>query len=434
MIAQIGHRLKVEKSDRVRTTSFAGLPLLTELAHRTGLIADLNAIPGLWKRDGRYGTADYLMSLALTLIAGGEGLDDTRVLRHDGGLGQLVLPDMPAANSQGDFLRRFSRRSLHKLSGAVTGLAVKNILPGQTLTLDMDSSLIESDKETARRTYEGFRGYNPMLAWLAEPGVFLAGLFRDGNASPQSHLRSLLRYCLRRLPAGVKLRLRSDSAGYRLDLIEECHKRGIEFAIRADLDTAVREAIEQIPETAWRLVVRGEDVFLLAETIHVPGGGNNRYNLPAFRLIVTRRTGQLELFKDPIRHLATLTSLPESFTTEQALDFYNGRGNAEKAIGELKNGFGLHGLPCADLNANAAYFQTCLLAYNLAQTFKRVALPMNWRSLGIKNLRFRLLCRAALVIRHARRLTLKVFNGFPFFEIFERARWAVLSPLPASAG
>lgn len=432
MIAQNLHRLKVEKSSQ-HLTSFAGLPLLSELAHQVGIIDRLDAIPGLWEREGLYKTSDYVMSLALTLIAGGEGLDDTRILRSDPGLGQLVFPNMPAANSIGRFLRRFNHSSLYRLGEAVSAQALANVGSYKTLTLDIDSTLIESEKDEAKKTYKGFDGYNPLLAWLAEPDVFLAGVFRDGNASPQSHLLPLVKYCHRRLPRDVKLQLRSDSAGYRLDLIDYCQQNGIPFAIGADLDPAVVEAIEHIPKKDWRLVVRGEDVFLLAETIHVPGGSASGTHLSACRLIVTQRANaQLELFEPAIRYRAILSDLDASLTTEQALDFYNARGTAEKAIGELKNGYGLCKLPCGQLFPNAAFFQIGLLAYNLVQTFKRFALPEGWKTFCIKNLRFRLLCQAAIVIRHARRIVLKLSAAFPNFSVFESARWAILAPQVAN--
>ena len=54
----------MEKSAE-RITSFAGLPLLTELAHQSKLIKDLDAVPGSWERHGRYATSDYVLSLAL---------------------------------------------------------------------------------------------------------------------------------------------------------------------------------------------------------------------------------------------------------------------------------------------------------------------------------------------------------------------------------
>lgn len=437
MIARKSRRWKVEKTART-VTSFAGLPLLSELAQHTGLTGDLDHIPGLWEREGRYRTSDYVLGLATTLIAGGEGLDDTRLLREDPGIKELVLPAVPAPNSLGDFLRRFDHRGIHRLGG-VNARQVRRHLSGgrlKFLTLDVDSTLVESQKKEARKTYKGFEGYNPLLAWLAEPNLFLAGLFRPGNASPQSHILSLLKSCRRLLAQGTKLRFRSDSAAYRLDVMEYCAKEDIEFSIGADLDPSVREAIEEIPEKKWRLVVNDKESFLLAETIHAPGGANSRQPLPAFRLIVTKKlSGQLELFKDPIKYRAIITNLPESLNDKQVLDHHNDRGCAEKAIGELKNGFGLDRLPCGQLLANAVFLQVCLIAYNLVQIFKQCALPRGWKKFGVKNLRFRLLCRAALVVSHARYLSLKLSESFPFFEVFEQARWAVINPgLAPAAG
>src|ERR1041384_6670081 len=100
MIKRNLHRLKVEKTTQ-QLTSFAGIPLLAELAHQIGLIEDLNKIHGLWERQSEYETADYVMSLALTLAAGGEGLDDVRQLQGDGGLKAMGMSDIPASNSLG---------------------------------------------------------------------------------------------------------------------------------------------------------------------------------------------------------------------------------------------------------------------------------------------------------------------------------------------
>ena len=242
MILKIGSRLQVQKSSR-KQTSFSGLPLLTELAHQSGVIKRLDSITGLFKRR-KYSCSDYVMELVLTLIAGGERLSDTRVVREDGGVRDLIFDRLPAANSLGRFLKRFTHRSIHHLAESSALLARMNLKPGQALTLDLDATLIESEKEKAKKTYKGFCGYNPVLAWLAEANVFLAGVFREGNASPQCHLVSLLKYCRKQLPTNIRLRLRSDSAGYRLDLIEYCYRHGIPFTIGAVLDPAVQEAID----------------------------------------------------------------------------------------------------------------------------------------------------------------------------------------------
>ena len=427
MIARNLHRLKVEKTS-ASVTAFAGLPLLTELAHTTGAIKRLDAIDGLWQRKSEYSTSDYIMGLAMTLAAGGETLDDTRLLRADAALCSLALPTLPAANTLGEFLRRFGNRSLYQLGEVVTAQALCNVRSGQDLTLDIDSTLIESDKATAKMSYKGVPGYNPLIAWLAGPDVFIGGVFREGNASPQTHILPLLKYCRKRLAPGSRFKFRSDSAGYKIEVMKYCDDTAIPFTISADINEAVREVIDLIPEKDWRLVIRGEDNFLLAETVYAPGRWPRSGGLPSFRLIATKKLGQLELFEDPVKRRAIITNLPAEYTAEGVLDFHNDRGNAEKAIGELKNGYGLNKLPCSELKANAAYFQAALLAYNLVATLKNKALPVGWKNFGIKNLRFRLLCQAAVVARHARRVIIKLSETYPFFDVFEQARWAVLAP------
>jgi hypothetical protein len=221
-------------------------------------------MPGIWRRCGAYKTSDYVMPLALSLIGGGETLDDLRLLRSDKGLAQLSLPDIPAANSVGDFLRRFGHKAIYRLGEIVTRQALFNIKSGQTLTLDIDSTLIESQKEQAKMCYAGYTAYNPLLAWIDEADVFIAGLFRNGNSSPQSHILRLLKHCRQQIAAGNPLRFRSDSAGYQRDIMQYCHDNGMDFTISADLDVSVREVIANIPRKDWRLVVYGHDTFLMA--------------------------------------------------------------------------------------------------------------------------------------------------------------------------
>lgn len=433
MIRQKPGSFKIEKSDS-SLTSFAGLPIISDLAHSCGLIRHLNAISGLWKRQRDYSTADHIMSLALTLIAGGERLDDTRLLRNDAIVSDLNITSIPSSNTAGIFLKRFSHRTIAALARAALVPAAFALKRLKTATIDIDSSLIESDKENAAFTYKKFSGYNPMLAWCPEAEVFLACLFRNGNASPQSHILETLKYCRDKFHEGTHLRLRSDSAGYQLKIMEYCEAQGLDFTITADLDVSVRDVIAAIPDKNWRLMIKDRETFMFAETVHAPGITNLRKKLPAFRLIVTRKLScQLELFKNIFVERAIISNFPEEYSAEDILKHHDARGNAEKAIEELKNGFALAKPPCGELAANAAYAQICVLAYNLVSLFKKAALPQDWAAYRIKNLRFRLLCGAALVVKHARNTVIKLHKNFTFFDVFERARWAVLSPELSSA-
>lgn len=415
--------LKIAKTS-LPLTSFAGLPLLVELAHQMGVWNAVNQIPGLQERERVHRPADYLISLVLTLAAGGDALDDVELLRGDPGLKKILGP-LAAPNSLGPFLRKFDRSALYGLSRLSSELALESLRRKNLseITLDIDSTLIEANKELARKTFEGFPGYNPLLAWVAEANVWLSGVFREGNSSPQSHLLPLLKRAERLLPMGTKLRFRSDSAGYQIKLMKRCHQRGHLFTITADLDTAVQEVIAHIPQSAWKIIETKKEVYALAETVHAPGQDKD---LPAFRLIVKRYlTGQLELFKSPLGHHVVISNAPADWSMEKVLQFHNARGTMEKAIGVLKNETGLAQLPCGTLLANAAYFQATLLTYNLLQLFKLHALPLDWYHFGWTKLRYRLIGQAALVVKHARDLVLKLARDYVYYPIFEQARWAV---------
>ena len=251
---------------------------------------------------------------------------------------------------------------------------------------------------------------------------------RDGNISPASNNASLLRKALRLLPKGLKLRFRSDSAGYQTKVVKICHQNNIEFAIRADMDLSIQKNIETIRKKDWKLIFRGSESYLIAETVHAPFQDKT---LPAYRLIVTRKISrQLELFKSPIKDSAILTNLPESeFSAEQVFDFYNKRGACEKAIGELKNGFGVSKVPCKEFLANSACLQIALIAYSLTQAFKIFCLPHSWFSFSVQTLRYRLIGQAALIVRHARRFLLKLSDSYSHFSVFQNARFSLLAPI-----
>ena len=57
------------------------------------------------------------------------------------------------------------------------------------MTVDQDATLLESRNQAALRSYEGERGYQPMLAVGAEMNLVLADEFRDGNVPAQQRLQ-----------------------------------------------------------------------------------------------------------------------------------------------------------------------------------------------------------------------------------------------------
>ena len=146
-------------------------------------------------------------SFVVLNAVGGECLDDFQHLRDDAGLKEMLGHEVPSPESARQFLNRFhSEEKLEQArdgrkpeqiafipeeADAQSGLGeVNRELVGElgrrcpdqrTATVDQDATIIESHKREALRTYEGERGYQPMLAVWAEMDVVLADEFRDGK-------------------------------------------------------------------------------------------------------------------------------------------------------------------------------------------------------------------------------------------------------------
>lgn len=417
-------RFKLDRTDSP-LTSFGGLPLVGTVAHSLGVMDRLGRLLPRRRRRSGYAGPEKVLSLALLQAAGGTALDDIDRLRGDEGLTRLLGRRVPSAETLGRFLRSATGSMVRGLTrgnhALVHAILRRRLL--RTLTIDVDATLIESRKREARKTYKGFRGYDPLLAHIAQLGLVLTGVFREGNASPNSHAHAFLNRCLRLVRGWAgKIRLRSDSAWYEARVLDRCHEAGVEFAVTADQDVAVREVIARIPEEAWKpLPPRfGEECFW-AETVHSLNQSRHAYRL----IVLRRKVRQADLFDGPWFHHAVITNI-ESHAAPAVLRWHRGRMGSENLLKELKEGFAVRHLPCGELRANAAYFQVGILAHNLVRALQLLTLPRSWQNLRIKTLRFRLLGVAGIVARHARSLLLKLPASYPHFLLFRKARWRSL--------
>ncbi len=120
------------------------------------------------------------------------------------------------------------------------------------MALDLDAGQIMAEKERAQWSYQGEKGYMPLVGHVRElSGMLVHEEFREGNVSPGTRHVPFVADCLRRLPKGRRVaRLRADSASYQAVVINAYQEKCIRFVIGADLDAAVRAAIQRIPDIA----------------------------------------------------------------------------------------------------------------------------------------------------------------------------------------
>lgn len=417
MIRQTVLPFKIDLT-RDMITPHAGLALLGEFTIGLGVLSSVDrSLPKPGSGAG-YKPSEYIFPLVLMLNGGGRSLEDTRQIRMDEGLREILpLRRIPSSDAFGDWLRNRGENGglsgLEKVNRRLLKRAMKyDGIKGYTL--DIDATGIEAEKQSAKMTYKGFKGYMPIVGHLAENGLVLGDEFRAGNVAPAARNLAFIKHCARQLPEGKRITaLRSDSAAYQADIINYCEQERIQFAIGADLDEAVVSAIRNIPEKDWKPYKNG----YITETIH-----SMEKTEEAFRLVIIRRPFQGTLFaRDDasLKYTAIATNKIES--PEDVVAWYNDRGEcSENRIKELKIGFGMERMPCGQLNANAMFFRIGTLAYNIFRLFTLTVLSPSWHRHQVQTVRWRLYQIAGKIVFHGREVFLKVRRGL--YQLFADIR------------
>jgi hypothetical protein len=192
-------------------TVYAGLPLFLQAARLLDVPGRVKEHLQIKQRQRGLDEAGYVESFLVLHALGGDCLEDFERLREDEGLAEMLGHDIPSCEVARKFLYQFHDESkveqaqkelpvgqvsdIAEESAALLALAQVNQEMVQEIgrrcaeqkiaTVDLDSTIIESEKREAQPTYQGASGYQPMLALWAEMNLVLADEFRDGNVPAQ---------------------------------------------------------------------------------------------------------------------------------------------------------------------------------------------------------------------------------------------------------
>ncbi len=220
------------------------------------------------KRSSKGLGQDRMVESFIMLSAlGGDCLDDFDHLRQDAGLAAMLGYPLPAAATARQWLDRFHDAALLAdrpaqgsfiptesrwltALGAVRDHSIRSYVsalqPGPAVTFDVDAHLVGSSKAEVRMTYEGYRGYEPLLVCWAEQHLIVADQFRDGNVSPAVGIKELVDEAYASLPlreGGWQVAVRSDSAGYQYQALDHWQTQGWRFAVSATMSPPLRREV-----------------------------------------------------------------------------------------------------------------------------------------------------------------------------------------------
>jgi Transposase DDE domain group 1 len=422
-------------TDGTGVVGHAGAALLVELADRLGLTRALG-----WGQQGarlRHPDAAVLRDLAVMLADGGDCLSDLAALRDQ--------PELFGPVASTPTAWRAIERTAQDPSGLARLRAARAHARGRAwaaggdpqvelLIIDADATLVLAHtdaKEGTAGTYKHTFGFAPLLAYLdrgAAPGEPLAGILRPGNAAAgaASDLIELVDLALMQLPGDERpVLVRSDSAAASTRLARHLRERKVGFSLGMPIDAHVREAILAQPEHAWTPAVEPDGQVRDGAQVCELTGFIDLHTWPAGTRAICRREdahpGAQLRFSDHDGHRfqVLLTDQPDGDLAGLELR-HRQRARVEDRIRAAK-ATGLRNLPFDLWRRNRVWLELVLAAQDLTCWTQALLLDGALAVAEPKTLRYRLLHVAARVVRHARRLILRLQRSWPWAVQLARA-------------
>lgn len=409
-------------------TSHGGMALVARSMEAFGLRQSLKAFAHEFSPGFTHSTETFLEQLIALRLMGGQAMSDTRVLDEKALRSLFNWQRLAHPTTFGRRLQGFAYQSNLALQEIVTGLSRLTQKSGPRL-ITIDSTVATAhgqSMEGARIGYNphkpGRPSYHPLLAVDVKARSVVDGYLRPGNVASGNGLKGFIKKIVSQAegdPCEITFRLdKGLTSGAALEAMEEA---GCFYVAKAKLTGPLLARIAAVKK--WRSIGHGA---FAANIRYQPMGWSKarRFAIIERNQEPKKPQAQFELF-DLMegRYEVVVTNL--RLRAENVWRLYNKGAVVEQIIEELKNDFAACTIRTKGFWANDALFITGLMAYNLMNCIKRLALPKAYRTARLKRLAFLFLNLGANVVSHGRRLCIKISRDYPFRQIFYRAMAAM---------
>lgn len=404
--------VRVETTSRA-VTAYGGAELLRATARAVGVTDAVEASMSLKKRARGLSDAEFVAGIAESVALGVRCLDDLAIARGDVAQAQLRGFEIPAPQTAGAWLRRFTLGHVGQLNRALCDVQRNAYLAAgvRGVTLDFDSTYLFSRSKRRQgvdRTYKKGYALHPLLCFDAASGAAVHARLRRGKAGPSTGMRTFLAETLRRIPDGVTVRARLDSGFYSGALLAQMEAAGVTYLCGAPIIPTLLSAAAAIGDQCWTPCV-DKDEGEVAEF------GYRLHDGRIFRRYIVKRIAikpgeQATLEEGGWRHWIFVTNDHDRSAAELESE-HRHKALVEAGMRELKSNYGLGTIRRHGFMANWAWLLLVCLAHNLCcwtQHLGRLAGGRDGADLRAKRLRYRYLVIPALVVRSARQLTIRL--------------------------
>ncbi len=309
-----------------------------------------------------------------------------------------------------------------------TALA-NGLVPVDIDVTPMDNS--KSKKEGVSRTYKGFDGYAPMMAYIGTEGYAINFELREGKQHCQKgtveFLQETIKLCHKLTDKPLLIRL--DSGNDSIDNVAVLMDTGCFFIIKRNLR---RESTDDWFEMAKQYFQNvnsprdGKTVYIGSDWKTVTSKQFNKEFTLRTGYEITERTidkyGQFNLVPD-VEVETWWTNLGDP--DEEIIRLYHAHGECEQFHSEVKTDMDLERLPSGKFATNALILELGMIAYNILRMIGQGTIgeraPRQKRNVKRRRLRTvisNLIMLAGYVTMHARQLIIGLGKSNVWWHIF----------------
>ena len=293
----------------------------------------------------------------------------------------------------------------------------------------MDNS--KSGKEGVSRTYKGYDGYAPMMAYIGTEGYAINFEFREGKQHCQNgtvaFLQETIKLCKKLTDKPLLIRL--DSGNDSIDNVAVLIQESCYFIIKRNLRRESKEEWFNMAKQHCQNVTtprEGKTIYIGSDWKTVTSKQfKQEFTLRAGYKITERTINKYGQFMFPvdIEVETWWTNLGE--TDREIMRLYHAYGECEQYHSEIKTDMDIERLPSGKFDTNALVLELTIIAYNILRMIGQGAIggraPRQKRDVKRRRMRTvisNLIMMASHITTHARQLIMGLGKSNIWRHIF----------------
>ena len=295
------------------------------------------------------------------------------------------------------------------------GVLSNGFVPEDIDVTPMDNS--KSGKEGVSRTYKGYDGYAPMMAYIGTEGYAINFELREGKQHCQNgtvaFLQETIKLCKKLTDKPLLIRL--DSGNDSIDNVAVLIQEGCYFIIKRNLRRESKEEWFNMAKQHCQNVTtprEGKTIYIGSDWKTVTSKQfKQEFTLRAGYEITERTTNKYGQFMFPtdIEVETWWTNLGE--TDREIIRLYHAHGECEQYHSEIKTDMDIERLPSGKFDTNALVLELSIIAYNILRMIGQGTIggraPRQKRDVKRRRMRTvisNLIMMASHITTHARQL------------------------------